>query len=76
MLTTASFEPNANDSQFFICLASAHNLNERNTVFGRVISGFDFVEKIEDTATGEDNKPSKDVTITNCGELKGDKKLT
>jgi len=76
VLTTANTGPDSNDSQFFICLASAHNLNETNTVFGRVISGFDFVERIEDNPTGEGNVPVKDVTITNCGELKGEEKLS
>ncbi|TAL40251.1 MAG: peptidylprolyl isomerase [Alphaproteobacteria bacterium] len=42
--------PNSNDSadsQFFICFAQASSLNGQYTVFGKVTSGMEFVDKIK-----------------------------
>jgi len=39
--------PNSADSQFFICFAPARNLNGQYTVWGRVIDGMEFVDKIK-----------------------------
>jgi cyclophilin family peptidyl-prolyl cis-trans isomerase len=38
--------PNSADSQFFICFADASFLNGQYTVFGKVTSGMEFVDKI------------------------------
>ncbi len=40
-------DPNSADSQFFICFAPASSLDGQYTVWGRVISGMDFVDKIK-----------------------------
>ena len=40
-------EPNSANSQFFIMLAPRLSLDGKYTVFGRVISGMDYVDKIE-----------------------------
>ena len=50
-------------------------MNEKHTVFGRVISGYDFVKKIEDGSVNE-SKPIRQVTVADCGELLGDEKLS
>ena len=39
-------DPNSADSQFFIMFASASHLNGQYTVWGRVISGMEFVDKV------------------------------
>ena len=39
--------PNSANSQFFIMLADGHFLNSNYTVFGKVISGMDVVDKIK-----------------------------
>ena len=39
--------PNSANSQFFIMLADGHFLNGNYTVFGKVISGMDVVDKIK-----------------------------
>jgi peptidylprolyl isomerase len=39
-------DPNSADSQFFICFAPASFLNGQYTVWGRVVSGMEFVDKI------------------------------
>ena len=38
--------PNSADSQFFICFAPASNLNGQYTVWGQVIAGMEFVDRI------------------------------
>ena len=40
-------DPNSADSQFFICFAPADSLNGQYTVFGKVVSGMEFVDKIK-----------------------------
>ena len=67
---------NTNGSQFFICFKSTPHLNQKHTIFGRVIHNYAFVEQIEANESGAQDKPLKAVTIVDCGELKGDEKLT
>jgi len=40
-------DPNSAQSQFFICFADAPNLNGQYTVWGKVTSGMEFVDKIK-----------------------------
>jgi peptidylprolyl isomerase len=40
-------DPNSGDSQFFICFAPAPFLDGQYTVWGRVVSGMEFVDKIK-----------------------------
>jgi peptidylprolyl isomerase len=40
-------DPDSGDSQFFICLAPAPFLDGQYTVWGRVVSGMEFVDKIK-----------------------------
>ena len=42
-----SSDPNSGNSQFFICFESAPHLDRNYTVFGKVIEGMEFVEKIK-----------------------------
>jgi peptidylprolyl isomerase len=42
-----SNEPNSADSQFFIVLKDSFYLDGNYTVFGRVISGMEYVDKIK-----------------------------
>ncbi|MFA5123710.1 peptidylprolyl isomerase, partial [Zavarzinia sp.] len=39
--------PDSADSQFFICFQPARFLDGQYTVFGRVVSGMEFVDKIK-----------------------------
>jgi len=39
-------DPDSADSQFFICLADAPWLDGQYTIFGKVVSGMEFVDKI------------------------------
>ncbi len=42
-----SSSPNSANSQFFICFAPAPFLNGQYTIFGEVVSGMEFVDKIK-----------------------------
>ena len=42
-----SADPNSANSQFFICFEPAPFLDRQYTVFGKVISGMEYVDKIE-----------------------------
>ena len=42
-----SSDPNSANSQFFICFKEASFLDRQYTVFGKVISGMEFVDKIK-----------------------------
>ena len=42
-----SSNPNSANSQFFICFESAPHLDRQYTVFGKVVSGMEFVDSIK-----------------------------
>ncbi|MDO8634282.1 MAG: peptidylprolyl isomerase [archaeon] len=57
ILAMANAGPGTNGSQFFITTAKTPWLNGNHTIFGEVTSGYETVEKIENTKTGEGDKP-------------------
>src|SRR3989338_7386794 len=57
ILAMANSGPGTNGSQFFITTAKTPWLNGHHTIFGEIVSGYETVEKIENTKTGEGNKP-------------------
>jgi len=57
LLAMANGGPNTNGSQFFITVAKTPWLNMLHTIFGEVISGYDVVEKIENTASDPQDRP-------------------
>ncbi|MDD5439824.1 MAG: peptidylprolyl isomerase [Candidatus Omnitrophica bacterium] len=63
ILAMANSGPCTNGSQFFITTAKAPWLNMRHTIFGRVIAGYDAVQKIENCKVDRDDKPADPQTI-------------
>jgi peptidylprolyl isomerase len=63
ILAMANSGPSTNGSQFFITVAPTPWLNMRHTIFGEVVSGYDAVEKIENTPTGPGDRPMTEQKI-------------
>jgi cyclophilin family peptidyl-prolyl cis-trans isomerase len=63
-LAMANAGPNTNGSQFFIVTTDAAPwLDGKHTVFGKVTSGMDAVDAIENSPTGTRDKPVDDAVI-------------
>ncbi|KAG0324115.1 hypothetical protein BG004_003543 [Podila humilis] len=70
LLSMANKGPNSGSSQFFITTRPTPHLDGKHVVFGRVVKGYDVIEKVENIATDERNdRPLSIVMISNCGEL-------
>ncbi len=60
-----SSDPNSANSQFFICFEPAPFLDRQYTVFGKVLEGMDFIDKIKkgDGQNGSVSDPDKIISF-------------
>ena len=60
-----SSDPNSANSQFFICFEAASHLDRNYTVFGKVVSGMEFIDNITkgDGPNGSVSNPDKIISF-------------
>ncbi|KAH7362494.1 peptidyl-prolyl cis-trans isomerase B [Plectosphaerella cucumerina] len=69
LLSMANAGADTNGSQFFITTVITSWLDGRHVVFGEVLEGYEFIEKIENSKTQPGDKPVETVKIAKSGEL-------
>ena len=66
----ANSGPNSNGCQFFLTCTKTEWLDDKHVVFGRVLGdGLLVLRKLENVATGPNNKPKLPCKISQCGEM-------
>jgi peptidylprolyl isomerase len=63
IVAMANAGANTNGSQFFITTIATPWLNMKHTIFGEVVSGYDVLQKIENTPTDSSDRPLSEQKI-------------
>jgi len=69
LLSMANAGPNTNGSQFFVTTVVTSWLDGKHVVFGEVVEGYDIIKKIENSPKDSNDRPKKQCTISDCGQL-------
>ncbi|TDZ41168.1 Peptidyl-prolyl cis-trans isomerase-like 2 [Colletotrichum trifolii] len=63
MLSMANKGKNTNSSQFFITYRPAKHLDNKHTIFGKVVGGLDALSKMEDVPTDGSDRPLNKIVM-------------
>lgn len=63
LLAMANSGPMTNGSQFFITTSQPEWLNDKHTIFGKVVQGYENVKKLESVETGPRDRPVEEQKI-------------